>query len=54
MLIMRTLLAVISLLIAASASAAEVLPFIEDDFQAAVARARAKDTPIFVEAWAPW
>jgi hypothetical protein len=54
MLVMRILLSVITLLIAVSAPAAEVLPFIEDDFQAAVARARAKNAPIFVEAWAPW
>jgi hypothetical protein len=30
------------------------LPFIEDDYRTAVARARAKNVPIFVEAWAPW
>jgi hypothetical protein len=51
---MRILLTAIAILISVSASAAEVLPFIEDDFQSAVARARAKNAPIFVEAWAPW
>lgn len=30
------------------------LEFIEDDYRAAVARAKAKNVPIFVEAWAPW
>ena len=30
------------------------LPFIEDDFPKAMAEARAKKLPIFVEAWAPW
>jgi hypothetical protein len=40
------------LLLAIHASAA--LPFVEDDYQTAVARAKAKNVPIFVEAWAPW
>jgi hypothetical protein len=31
-----------------------VLPFIEDDYPAAVSQARAKKLPIFIEAWAPW
>ena len=31
----------------------EVLPWVED-FPKAVAQARAKNVPIFVEAWAPW
>lgn len=35
-------------------NAAAALPFIEDDYQKAVARAKAKNVPIFVEAWAPW
>ncbi|HEX2834125.1 MAG TPA: hypothetical protein VHW00_14040 [Thermoanaerobaculia bacterium] len=30
------------------------LPFIESDYEKAVARAKAKNVPIFVEAWAPW
>ena len=30
------------------------LPFIADDYPAAMAQARAKKLPIFVEAWAPW
>jgi len=30
-----------------------VLPWVED-FPKAVAQARAKNVPIFVEAWAPW
>lgn len=32
----------------------EVLPFIADDYGKAVAQARAKNVPLFVEAWAPW
>jgi hypothetical protein len=31
-----------------------VLPFIENDYAKAVARARAKNVPLFVEVWAPW
>ena len=30
------------------------LPFIENDYQKALAQARAKNVPLFVEAWAPW
>ena len=30
------------------------LPFIEDDYPRALAEARSKKIPIFVEAWAPW
>jgi len=49
----RPLLA-LALLIAASASAKEILPFIENDYRTAIARARTKNIPIFVETWAPW
>jgi len=31
-----------------------VVPFIDDDYARAVAEARARKVPIFVEAWAPW
>ncbi len=30
------------------------LPFIEDDYAKALAEARTRQVPIFVEAWAPW
>jgi hypothetical protein len=30
------------------------LSFIEDDYTRAVAEARSRRVPIFVEAWAPW
>jgi hypothetical protein len=30
------------------------LPFIDDDYDAALVRARALGRPIFVDAWAPW
>ena len=35
------------------AASREFLPWVED-FPKAVAQARAKNVPIFVEAWAPW
>jgi hypothetical protein len=40
--------------IGTSASSGPVLPFIEDDYEAALAEARARDLPIFIESWAPW
>jgi len=42
------------LLIAPMAHSKEVLPFIENDYTKAVAQARAKNVPIFADAWAPW
>jgi hypothetical protein len=33
---------------------AQVLPFIDDDYPGALAEARARDVPLFIEAWAPW
>lgn len=39
---------------APSAPAKSVLPFISDDYTRALAQARARKLPIFVEAWAPW
>ncbi len=35
-------------------TAAPVLPWIQDDYPRAVALAKARRLPIFVEAWAPW
>lgn len=34
--------------------APEVLPFIADDYPKAVALAKARKVPLFIEAWAPW
>jgi hypothetical protein len=42
------------LLGAGSSEPRPVLPFIADDYPRALADARAKKLPIFVEAWAPW
>jgi hypothetical protein len=39
--------------LAAAAAPREVLPWVED-FAKASAEARAKNVPLFVEAWAPW
>jgi hypothetical protein len=30
------------------------LPFVEDDYGRALAEARARKLPLFVESWAPW
>ena len=38
----------------AATAARMVLPFIEDDYPRAVAQAKARKVPIFVESWAPW
>ena len=35
-------------------AAHSTLPWIEDDYEKAIAEARARKVPIFVEAWAPW
>jgi hypothetical protein len=51
------LLAVVAASLLAGAAPVEtrgVLPFIADDYPAALAQARARKLPIFVEAWAPW
>lgn len=32
----------------------EILPFIENDYAKAIARAKTKHVPLFVDAWAPW
>jgi hypothetical protein len=31
-----------------------VLPFIEDDYTRAVAEAKSRHVPLFIESWAPW
>lgn len=40
--------------LAAASNAKEVLPFINDDFPRALSIAKARQLPLFVEAWAPW
>lgn len=51
---MRLKALLLAVLMAAPVVARAELPFIEDDFAKAAARAKAKNVPIFVEAWAPW
>jgi len=52
---MRKVLLTLTLLLAAAAARAkEVLPFIENDYSKAIARAKTNKLPLFVEAWAPW
>ncbi len=50
---MRRLLLLL-LLTAIPAIAKEVVPFIDDDYAKALAQAKKKNVPIFVDAWAPW
>jgi len=38
----------------AAPEAQKVLPFIQDDYPAALAKARELELPLFIEAWAPW
>ncbi len=49
---MKRLLLALALAVAGTASAK--IEFIENDYSAAMARAKTKDVPVFVEAWAPW
>jgi hypothetical protein len=51
---MRRALLIALLSLAPVAQAKEVLPFIDNDYAKAVARAKAKNVPVFVEVWAPW
>ncbi len=49
------LLAVLLLLAGSAAAATQrALPFIDDDYARALANARQRHVPLFVEAWAPW
>ena len=49
---------IILLLLSAAATpalaAATVLPFIADDYGNAMAKAKQRNLPLFVECWAPW
>jgi hypothetical protein len=40
--------------LAGAAETKSVLPWIEDDYARALSEARARNLPIFAEAWAPW
>jgi hypothetical protein len=52
---MRPLLAALALALALPAAAASKgLPFVSDDYQKALAGARARNVPLVVDVWAPW
>lgn len=51
---MRRFLLILTLLAAPVALAKEVLPFIENNYSKAIAQAKTKNVPLFVDAWAPW
>jgi len=38
----------------AAHAAKPAVPFLEDDYAKALAEARARQVPVFIEAWAPW
>jgi len=40
--------------LAAPAAGKEVLPFLENDYPAALAKAKTRGVPLFVDVWAPW
>ena len=41
-------------LLAVPVTAAQGLPFIQDDYTRSVSQAKQRNIPIFVECWAPW
>ena len=50
---MKKLLLVLAI-VAVPAFAKEVVPFIDNDYAKALAEAKERNVPIFVDAWAPW
>lgn len=47
-------LAVKASVVSAAPEPKKAVPFIEDDYKRALAEAKAKKRPLFIEAWAPW
>ncbi len=43
-----------ALAVSSAFAAPAVLPFVENDLPRALAEARERDLPLFVESWAPW
>jgi DNA invertase Pin-like site-specific DNA recombinase len=50
---MKKILVFLMLMAFGTAAAAE-LPFIQDNYKQALAQAKERKQPIFVECWAPW
>lgn len=48
------LAALAALLLSTAPAQPTGLPFIEDDYGRALAEARTRKLPLFIEAWAPW
>ena len=48
------MLATAALLLTLAPTPGTTVPFIDDDYGKALAEARAKNIPLFIEAWAPW
>jgi hypothetical protein len=48
------LVVALALAVGGPAPARERLPFIHDDYPRALAEARSRKLPLFIEAWAPW
>jgi hypothetical protein len=51
---MKLRIALTLLIATAPLAAKEAVPFIDNDYATAIARAKARNVPVFVEAWAPW
>jgi hypothetical protein len=49
-----SMLAAAVLLFALAPGNPRAVPFIEDNYTKALAEARVKKLPLFIEAWAPW
>ena len=49
-----SMLATAALLLALAPVPKTAVPFIDDDYGKALAEARAKNLPLFIEMWAPW
>jgi hypothetical protein len=51
---MRRLLLSLLILVGFTCTLVAELPFIQDNYKQALAQARQRKQPIFVECWAPW
>ena len=50
----RLSIAILFLMVATFGETGSGLPFIKDDYAKALAEAKQRNVPIFVECWAPW